>query len=377
MWTRACGMIDLSEQSGARGNTSAIDDGGRIVGWADFGAFVWTASEGMRPLGIEAATISSTGGWLGGTGPGPDWDAALWRYSVVDPNRSPVGAPPALSVPEGSTAVAVEASGFTDPDGDVICYEWQIDGVYTRGPTATVSLDEDGAIPYTLSATDLQGASTSVSGTITVYNVAPTARFSVTPEVDEGSPIRLALADARDPSAADQAAGFQYAFDCGMGSGFSPFGPDAVHSCPTIDDQATPLTVRALIRDRDGGTTLYEASAIIRNVAPLPRIRWLPDTVEVDRWLTGVGDFTDPGVQDGPWTVTVIWDLDRGALTQTRQVTAQGCAELKQRYTAVGMYQVQVRVTDKDSGTGYSGIDTVHVVARHRKENVLSCTTAP
>ena len=49
-----------------------------------------------------------------------------------------------------------------------------------------------------------------------------------------------------------------YAFDCGDGSGFGAFGPSSSRSCPT--DATGTRSVRAKIRDKDGGVSEYAAS---------------------------------------------------------------------------------------------------------------------
>src|SRR5205823_24260 len=94
--------------------------------------------------------------------------------------------------------------------------------------------------------------------------VAPTATFHAPASVHAGSAIALSLTGPPDPSAADTAAGFEYAFDCG--SGFGAFGSASSASCPTSDNATR--TVKGRIRDKDGGTSEYRADVTVNNVAP-------------------------------------------------------------------------------------------------------------
>ncbi len=92
---------------------------------------------------------------------------------------------------------------------------------------------------------------------VTITNLPPTATFVAPATVNAGNPFTLALTNPDDPSAADEAAGFTYAFDCGSG-GYSAFGPSATTSCPTTD--VGTLSVGAKIRDKDGGVSEYRAT---------------------------------------------------------------------------------------------------------------------
>ena len=49
---------------------------------------------------------------------------------------------------------------------------------------------------------------------VTVNNVPPTATFSASSPIDEGSSSTLSFTAASDPSAADTIAGFHYSFAC-------------------------------------------------------------------------------------------------------------------------------------------------------------------
>jgi hypothetical protein len=89
-----------------------------------------------------------------------------------------------------------------------------------------------------------------------VTNVAPTATFSSPASTFAGTPFTLSLTSPSDPSAADVAVGFSYAFDCG--SGYGGFGPASSASCPTSDTGSR--SVGGKILDKDGGVTEYRAT---------------------------------------------------------------------------------------------------------------------
>ncbi|HMJ33180.1 MAG TPA: lamin tail domain-containing protein [Baekduia sp.] len=176
-------------------------------------------------------------------------------------NRAPTasaGGP--YTVDEGGSA-SLTASG-TDPDDDSLTYAWDLDGDGTFEQAAqTVTFDAgDGPATRTVGVrvTDPSGESATDTATITVRNVAPTATFSAPGEAPAGQPFALALHDPKDPSAADTAAGFTYAFDCGDGSGFGAYSSASSRTCPTAD--AGTRAVGGRIRDADGGVTEYHAT---------------------------------------------------------------------------------------------------------------------
>src|SRR5213078_2962955 len=85
--------------------------------------------------------------------------------------------------------------------------------------------------------------------------------------VSEGSSFQLSLSAVTDPSSADTTAGFQYAFDCGDGSGYGAFGGTNSASCATTDNGVR--SVKGKVKDKDGGTTEYTGSVTVNNVAPI------------------------------------------------------------------------------------------------------------
>ena len=170
-----------------------------------------------------------------------------------------------------------------------------------------------------------------------------------TAPVDEGSTFELAVADIADPSAADTAAGFTIAFDCGAG-----FGPSA--TCTALDDSAH--AVRARIRDKDGGETILSGSVPSRTS---PRASRSPARPPARFTRSGsrsrsAASSTDPGTTD---THTATWRFDdaprAGTVTESR---GSGSASLVTAFTAPGVYSVALTVADGDGRVGTSS--TVH-----------------
>jgi hypothetical protein len=106
-------------------------------------------------------------------------------------------------------------------------------------------------VTVTVRATDSSGLTATDSAAITVRNVPPTATLVAPASASAGFPFSLSLTNPHDASAADTAAGFTYAFDCGDGSGLSSWSTSSTATCPT-DDVGT-RSVAGRIRDKDGG----------------------------------------------------------------------------------------------------------------------------
>jgi uncharacterized protein len=196
------------------------------------------------------------------------YDSGAYRSSDHDPvvigltfNSQPTasaGGP--YSVDEGGL-VSVSASG-SDADGDTLTYAWDFDndGTFeTGGQTAAFSAAAiDGPETRTIRVRVSDGKEATIATTtVTVNNVPPTATFNAPTSSPAGFMFTLSLTGASDPSPADTTAGFQYAFDCGDGRGFSAFGAAASSTCSTSDTGAR--TVGGKIRDKDGSVREYLA----------------------------------------------------------------------------------------------------------------------
>jgi hypothetical protein len=167
------------------------------------------------------------------------------------------------AVGEGGS-VLVSASG-TDPESDPLTYAWDLDGngtFETAGQSATFtagSLDGPGSRTVSVRVTD-DGGLTGIDGAeVTIDNVAPTATLTAPATAFAGTSFSLELTGASDPSAADVAAGFTFAFDCG--EGYGAFSSDAQASCDTAGPGT--LSVGAKVRDKDGGISEYSATVSV------------------------------------------------------------------------------------------------------------------
>lgn len=119
-----------------------------------------------------------------------------------------------------------------------------------------------------------ESSTSSTTFRLYVFNKPPTATFDAPSGVVAGDPIDLSLTEAADPSSADTAAGFEYAFDCGDGSGFGDFGTAGTASCPT--DVPGTRTVKGKVRDKDGGVTEYTDTVSVLpalRIADAPRVK--------------------------------------------------------------------------------------------------------
>ncbi|HLO01642.1 MAG TPA: hypothetical protein VK191_00805, partial [Symbiobacteriaceae bacterium] len=191
-------------------------------------------------------------------------------------NRAPVadaGSP--VMVDEGSSVVLNGTA--LDPDGDAVAVSWapsaHLTGAGTATPTFTA--DDDMTEALTMSVSDPYGLTAASSTTVTVRNVAPTATFSASTPIDEADPIFVSLTGASDPSAADTAAGFHYAFDCNggdlSGATYATTSSSNVVTC-TYDDGPSTHLVKGRIIDKDGGWNEYAASVSVTNVAPVANL---------------------------------------------------------------------------------------------------------
>ena len=188
----------------------------------------------------------------------------------------------------------------------------------------------------------------------------PSATFVAAPDLNaavltstviEGTSIKLALTNP-----APAGASFQYSFDCG--SGYGAFTAKNTAACPTVDNEQR--AVRGQIRD-DAGATEYTAAVSVVNQKPHVVLAAPEATVNLGSPLAVTGSFSDPGVQDMPWTYSIAWG--DGSLTSGVTMTQSSLIAASHAYASLGTFTIKLTVTDKDGGTGKSNSVSVQVIA--------------
>src|SRR5262249_20206100 len=126
-------------------------------------------------------------------------------------------------------------------------------------------------------------------------NVAPTASFAAPATVAEGSAFSLALNGATDASSVD-ATTLTFAFDCGDGAGYHAPSPSPTSSCATTDNG--DRSVRGKVLDKDGGSTEYQATVHVTDVAPTAVLNAPATATQGTPFTLSLSNVVDPSSAD-------------------------------------------------------------------------------
>src|SRR5207237_586678 len=142
---------------------------------------------------------------------------------------------------------------------------------------------------------------------VTVANLAPVVTAPAAQSSGEGQSKSFGLGSFGDAGAND--APWHVAVNWGDSptpTTFTTSSQGSLGSQPhTYADNGT-YTVYGRVFDKDGGYTDYTTSVTVNNVAPVVTLAG-PNSGLRGQTLSCTASFTDPGVNDGPWTVTVSW----------------------------------------------------------------------
>src|SRR3569623_176342 len=246
-------------------------------------------------------------------------------------------------------------------DGDGLFGESGGDALYgdenLQNPTFdATNLDGPSKLTIKLRVTDEEGDATTVSTTVTVVNVAPTASAGGPYAVNEGGTVVLAGSGsdiAGDP--------LTYAWDLDGDGIFGESGVDAANGDENLQDPIFnaanvdgpgSVTVHLKVSDGDGGETTVNSTVTVNNVAPTASAGG-PYSVNEGQTVALAGSATD--VPGDP--LTYAWDLDGDGIFGESGVDALYGDENVQNPTfnaanldGPATLPVSLRVTDGDGG---------------------------
>ncbi len=157
------------------GRTSTDADGS-VAAWA------WDFGDGSTGTGSTTSHVYAAAGTYTVTLTVTDdkGATATTRSSVVTTRPANLAPTATFSVSTNGLAVAVDASGSTDPDGSITAYSWDFgDGTAAvTGRTATHTYAAAGSYPVTLTVTDDRAGTASTSTTVRVTPVLARDTFS-------------------------------------------------------------------------------------------------------------------------------------------------------------------------------------------------------
>jgi len=342
-------------------------------------SYVWSVS-----FSPDGQTLASGGAW--------DGLLLLWDIRrILHPNESPTARFVFSPVsPETGTYVQFNASTSADPDGTISSYKWSFgDGSVAYNVRPTHSFARAGAFIITLTVTDDDGATASVSKTITVKEVNRPPVASFTWQALSPSGTRLVVEPRTgdrlefDASASSDSDGkiVHYSWDWDSNGSYDTTITDPIIEHTFTSAGSHRVTLR--VTDDKGGTaTVSKTLTIGEKQPPTAQFTYTPvsptvlDTIhftdsssdldgEVKKWLWSFGDGTTSTEQNPThqytqkktYTVTLtITDDDDLTATVTKQLKVVNLhPEATFSFTPNQPYVQQPVVFDASSSTDKEG----------------------
>ena len=270
----------------------------------------------------------------------------------VEPTLTVSGA---ASVAEGSL-YSLTLGAIVDPGLDTVTnirVHWGDSSFTDYGSTAGakthVYADGPATRTITVDITDEDGTFTDQANafSVSVTNADPAYASPIDQGGSEGALETFGLGSFSDAGVNDDP--WTIEVDWGDGSAVESFDLNVQGTIGTLshtyDDEDT-YTVTVTVTDKDGGDDTGTFEVTIANAPPVVTEGADDTSAEGETKAFDLGSFTDAGVNDDPWTVTVDWgDGD----SDTFDVSVQGgLGTLSHSYAQDGPYTVTVTVEDED-----------------------------
>jgi hypothetical protein len=293
---------------------------------------------------------------------GFDSNIATVSITVASVDQAPTADAGGPYIADEGQTFSLDGSGSSDPDDDIVLYEWDLDEDGVFGDAVGVApnhvVNDNGSFTVGLRVTDSTGASDTDTADVTIRNVAPTVHAGGDRAVAEGAPLDL-LTSFSDPSTADT---HTATIDWGDGlleAGVVNQSDDTVSGSHVYVDNGS-YTVELCVRDDDGDVGCDSFVAGVANVAPSVEAGPDQSADELDEVLLLGASFTDPGVLD-THTATIDWG---DVIVEPAVVDESGGSGLlsgSHTYAGNGTFPIVVCVVDDD---GDGGCDSKELVIR-------------
>ncbi len=228
--------------------------------------------------------------------------------------------------------IMFNGSGSSDPDGSIVNYTWSFgDNTTGYGRNVTHRYADNGVYTVTLTVTDDDGATDTMSISLPVGNMPPSPVIDVLPA--EPTTADLVVFNGSGSSDPD---GSIVNYTWMFGDNTTGYGNMAVHR---YRDNGT-YTATLMVRDDDNDTATASRNITVANVPPRANYTYKPPSPsDVD-----VVEFTDTSSDPDGSITAWRWEFGDGATS-----TAQNP---RHTFPDNGIYTVNLTVTDDDGATG-------------------------
>jgi len=315
------------------------------VSWATLAALGLASDGSDLPIGLQADDGQ------GGT------NRAVTTLTINNlPPVAEAGGPYQVAI--GSDLVL--AGSATDPGGDTLSYEWDIDndGQYddATGATPTIAaaylaaagLTISNSITIHLKVTDSEGASHTNSALVRASNEPPVAKAGGPYAIDEGADLDLDASGSSDLNGDALTCAWDLDNDGQFddATGATPTVPWATLLNLGLASDGSSLTIQVRVEDIFGASSTDSATLTIANLDPVAEAGG-PYTADHGASVTLAGSATDAGGD----TLSYAWDLDGDGQYDDATGATPTVPGVILRGLGAGEHTIGLQVQDGQGGT--------------------------